>query len=589
MYPIGNGKASLPRAEKRDVDSNFVGCPSPLQPSDCFLAGDVRANEQIALTVFHTIFMREHNRIATQLQALNSKMDDETVFSVTRAIVGAEIQKITYKDYLPIILGQRFFDKAIKPYKQYDPRIDSTIANGFATAAYRFGHSQVRPVLDRLDENFQNISAGPLSLTDAFFNPSQFTTGEGTDPILRGLISKRVRTVDEFLNNILTTLLFKNGNFQMDLASLNIQRGRDHGIPPYMIWKKWATKTCGETSGFQNELTYIRLLQTYGSLDTVDLWVGGLAEEPVPGGLVGATFACIFANTFASIRDGDRFYYENVRSGSNPDAFFTAKQRDEIEKASLSCIICDNSDNIQDIQLNAFRLDQSRVQCSVIPSMNLSVFSTEGQGGQGVQGSCAVKIRSDVQTTRSILFRSESRPSVSGSPSITKNDVRLQPGQSTVCVPFLCPEREQQIQLTISTPEDTLCIQESFLRNFNLPPSRSGPQNVYSADIGTNHIGTNTGAFESITECEPASVYGLYFTCPMSQIQSDEELMHSLEDALAQMESYEKPEEDGKEKLIVLLEEYVQELKEEAKPKQPEHDDEARLLSEVEDALSGHI
>ena len=129
-------------------------------------------------------------------------------------------------------------------------------------------------------------------------------------------------------------------------------------------------RTCGISSEFENQLTFIRLLQTYGSLETVDLWVGGLAEERLPGSLVGATFACIFANTFTALREGDRFYYEN----DDATALFTADQRAAIERASLSRIICDNADNIQEIQRNAFRFDQQRVSCSQIPVVNLNAW-----------------------------------------------------------------------------------------------------------------------------------------------------------------------------------------------------------------------
>ena len=428
-------------------------------------------NEQTALTVFHTVFVREHNRIARELKRLNKRMDDDTVFKLTREIVAAEIQKITYFDYLPIILGHRFFDEIIKSYEDgggYDPRIDPTVPNGFAAAAYRYGHSQIRPVLDRLSESYQDISAGPLGLLDAFFNPSQYAIGGGTDPILRGLISKPVRRIDEFVNSILTTQLF--GSF--DLATLNIQRGRDHGIPPYMVYKKWATRFCGETSDFRNELTYIRLLQTYGSLDTVDLWVGGLAEEPVPGGLVGATFACIFANTFGALRNGDRFYFENVRSDSNPDAFFTATQRNEIRKSSLSHIICDNSDNIHEIQLNAFRLNRRRVQCSRIPSMDLSVFANDYSPtlppptsattlpptSPSPDGLCAMRVGANAQ----IQIESQSYLNVLRH---TERVVKVEEDQE-VCVPFVCPEPGEEVRLTISAaPSPNSCTEVPASRN----------------------------------------------------------------------------------------------------------------------------
>ena len=373
---VGSGGASLPLADSSDVANGFVGCPAPLEPSDCFLGGDIRVNEQTALTVMHTIFVREHNRIAGELQRLNPSLKGDEVFQLARTIVGAEIQKITYFDYLPALIGRRFFNQNIASYQAaggYDPRIDATVPNAFAAAAYRYGHSQIQPVFNRLNENLENISAGPLNLVDAFFNPSQFTISEGTDPLLRGLLTQSARRVDEFVNSVLTTQLFASETSRMDLATLNIQRARDHGIPPYMVWRKWAERVCQfrRTRIFRNELTYIRLLQTYGSLDTVDLWVGGLAERPVFRGLVGPTFACIFANTFGAIRNGDRFYFEN----DNPNAFFTARQRREILRSSLSRIICDTADGINRIRGNAFRLRSPIRRCSQIPGMDLSVFA----------------------------------------------------------------------------------------------------------------------------------------------------------------------------------------------------------------------
>ena len=480
-------------------------------------------------------------------------MSDNAVFKLAREIVAAEEQKITYIDYLPIILGQRYFDKVLKSFEaagSYDPRLDSTIPNAFSAAAFRFGHSQIQPVLDRLDENFQNISAGPLNLVDAFFDPSQFAASGGTDPLLRGLVTKPVREVDEFLNSIITTRLFESDTSRMDLATLNIQRARDHGVQPYIAWKKWAARVCGETSEFRNELTYIRFLQTYGSLDTVDLWVGGLAEEPVPGGLIGATFACIFANTFGPLRNGDRFYFENVKSENNPSAFFTAEQRDEIKKTSLSRIICDNSDNIQEIQPNTFRLDQRRVQCSEIPSMDLSVFVPSII-------LCAMRIR---VTTRIILgsveFVSKSR-FLTGTETIN-GTAEVESGRSSTCVPFLCPAPGKQVELHISTPQDILCDELGRRRNRNLPSNSANfPLFVYEANIGTNHIGRITGAYESVSACESGNTNGLFYECPLSGVQSDESLVHSLEDALAQKQTH----DDKAEKLIALLEEELSQLK----------------------------
>ena len=361
FYLSADGGASLP------VDT--IGLVECMGDQPCFLAGDVRVNEQISLTIMHTIWMREHNRIASSLLEMSPGADPEKVFQTARAIVGAELQKITFKNYVPILLGE----KNLEFYTGYDPSIDPSIPNAFATAAFRFGHSQVNPFFDRLDIDNKPLDIGPLSLIDAFFSPEQYSMSGGTDPILRGLLTSPARKVDEYVNDALTNHLFQSiSSLGLDLASLNVQRGRDHGLPPYSVWKKWAKLECGDSiaSDFENSFTTFQFIRVYASLELVDLWIGGLAERKVPGGLVGPTFACIIAKTFQALRDGDRFYYENHASG-----LFTEEQINAIENTSLSRIICDNSDGIRSIQRDAFRAHpEELVDCSDLPSIDLSLW-----------------------------------------------------------------------------------------------------------------------------------------------------------------------------------------------------------------------
>ena len=98
----------------------------------------------------HTIWLREHNRIANQLLLLNPHWNDDKVFQESRRIVVAEMQHITYNEWLPIILGMKYMDSfGMKPSEAgfnqlYDAEVNPSVTNAFATAAFRFGHSLVQ-------------------------------------------------------------------------------------------------------------------------------------------------------------------------------------------------------------------------------------------------------------------------------------------------------------------------------------------------------------------------------------------------------------------------------------------------------------
>ncbi|CAI8057022.1 Peroxidasin, partial [Geodia barretti] len=210
--------------------------------SQCFLAGDVRANEQVGLTAMHTLFFREHNRVASYLSHLNPHWNQETIFQESRRVVIAEWQNIAYSEYLPTILGP----SGLGDYHGYDPNVNPTIANAFATAAYRFGHGQILPFFNRLNTSYQPEPYGPLQLRHAFFAPHRLLEEGGIDPLLRGFLATpgKKRAPHSGLNSNLTEALFEQAhNISLDLAALNIQRGRDHGLPSYVQWRQFCSKS----------------------------------------------------------------------------------------------------------------------------------------------------------------------------------------------------------------------------------------------------------------------------------------------------------------------------------------------------------
>ena len=218
---------------------------------ECFIAGDVRSNEQKALVSFHSLFLREHNRIARKLKIINNNWDGERVYQETRKIIGAVFQKITYYDYLPVILGPEPLPK----YAGYNSSVNPGVSNSFATAAYRFGHSTIRPEFEQLNNEFESI-APAINLRFMFFN-NTFVQQTGIEPLLFGLIGNFSEGVDRTLSSGIIKHLFERPNSPgQNLAALNIQRSRDHGIPGYNEFRKLFRLTDAMTfNDTKNEIT----------------------------------------------------------------------------------------------------------------------------------------------------------------------------------------------------------------------------------------------------------------------------------------------------------------------------------------------
>ncbi len=321
--------------------------PTGADPLTLFLAGDVRANEQIGLTVMHTLFVREHNRIAALLQQQMPNSTANEIFFLTRRLVGAEMQMITYQEFLPALIGP----DALEDYIGFDFLTNANIINSFSTAAFRFGHSALSPNLLRLDANGNPTAGGPVSLREAFFNPNAFLqSGEDIEPFLRGLATQPHQAIDsKIIDDVRNFLFGAPGAGGMDLAALNIQRGRDHGLPPYNDIRE-ALGLARVTNFAQissNGDVQTRLAAAYNSVNDIDLWVGGLAEDPLvsEGSQLGETFRRLLVIKFMRLRDGDRFWFENDLSQSDLDF---------LGDVSLAKVIRDNTGIDTEISDNVF-------------------------------------------------------------------------------------------------------------------------------------------------------------------------------------------------------------------------------------------
>jgi hypothetical protein len=308
-----------------------------------FFAGDVRANEQIGLTAMHTLFVREHNRIAEEISHKHPDFSDEQVYQVTRKIVGAKIQVITYNEFLPKLLGP----DSIPPYAGYDPSVNPGISNEFSTASYRYGHSQLSANLTLVDKSGINH----VPLREAFFN-NTLIKEKGIDPILHGLAVQRAQEIDNKLVDDVRNFLFgPPGSGGFDLASLNIQRGRDHGLPDYNTVRiAYGLDPVTSFAQITSNTTLTNKLEsTYGNVNKIDLWVGGLAEDHEDDAMVGETIQTILIDQFTRLRDGDRFWYQN-------DQFFIDNKihMKKVNDTSLADIIKHNTHLEGKIQKDVF-------------------------------------------------------------------------------------------------------------------------------------------------------------------------------------------------------------------------------------------
>ncbi|XP_037069335.1 chorion peroxidase-like [Pollicipes pollicipes] len=353
----------------------------------CFKAGDERVNEQVDLVVMHTLWMREHNRLARALHAVNPRWDDERLFQEARRIVAAEMQHITYNEFLPIVIGRRHMQKTklLSPLKSgftnnYDPEISAGITNEFSTAAFRMGHTLIPDNIISMTQFGSKEKVTPLHRTQ--FTPFDLYRRDAFSGLLRGLLEMPSMKFDNAFSKELLGHLFQfEGLFGMDLIALNIQRGRDHGIPPYNKLREiCGLKKATTWSDFASEIdsqTLSKFALLYKSVDDVDLFIGGVSERPVDDALVGPTFRCIITDQFARQKAGDRYFYEEGgQTGS-----FTLDQLAELRKTRLSRIICDNEE-IGWVQPNAMLnpdpVKNPRTACAdptAIPSLDLSKWA----------------------------------------------------------------------------------------------------------------------------------------------------------------------------------------------------------------------
>lgn len=295
-------------SEGKLMPYNVDGLPNLGDSPDLFLGGDIRANENVVLTSLHTLFVREHNRLVERLRSMDGSADDEGLYQLARKIVNAEIQKITYEEFLPSLLGP---SAPAGVQTNYDPNIHPGVANEFSAALFRVGHTLLSSELMVGDDKDGQET---LPLKDAFTNADFIRNNpQNIGRLLRGLSMQMCQQVDHMIVDDVRTFLFLPPPFAvgLDLAALNIQRGRDQGLPVYnRVREAYGLLPATEFSDISsNPTVQDKLAEAYDSVDEVDAWVGGITEDHLEGANVGPLVAAALVDQFTRLRDGDRFFY----------------------------------------------------------------------------------------------------------------------------------------------------------------------------------------------------------------------------------------------------------------------------------------
>lgn len=380
----------------QNPNEDLLPASTQTRPSDCldfrpttkcFVAGDDRINQNPGLMSMQTLFVREHNRIARIIGGMNPTWQDELVFQEARRIVIAQIQHITYNEYLPVLLGAETMKvftlspgKGSDKLNIYAPTVDPRISNEYAASAGRFGHSMVRTDYSRLDGDYKS-TVKSFALRNSYFRANDLYDRQdgGLESIVRGMLVDPLMTVDRWFTTELTQHLFETKNrlkqpFHFDLVSININRGRDHGISGYTTFRTFCglapVNTWEDMANHMDMDEVNTYRQFYSQPQDVDLFLGAVSEFKDGDGLVGPTLKCLLGLQYQSMKFGDRFWYETSQSPGD----FTFGQIMEVRKTSLAKLLCRNMNDTPKIQpmafLSAKKDGNSLVDCRELTDIN---------------------------------------------------------------------------------------------------------------------------------------------------------------------------------------------------------------------------
>lgn len=271
-----------------------------------FASANPMVNYNPYLMAMQTLFLREHNRLCSELVKKHPDWTDEQLYQHARRTVIGLIQSITYNEWLPAMGVE------LGAYNGYDALTNPAISNEFSLAAFKLENTLMNEEILRLDNNGREIPQGHLQMKASLFHPLELVTGGGIEPLFKGMAAQAQQEFDSKMVNDIRNATYEHKSGGLDMAAITIMAGRDRGLGSLNSIRRslglQPYKTFEQINSHGDVVDLLK--KVYSNVDEVDAWVGMVSENRMSDRLFGETTFRIITDQFKRVRDGDRYYYE---------------------------------------------------------------------------------------------------------------------------------------------------------------------------------------------------------------------------------------------------------------------------------------
>jgi peroxidase len=270
---------------------------------------------------------------------------------------------------------------------QYNPKLDFATTSEFtATDMRSIGYSIINGNTSLV---FFNGKQESYRLRDNYFSDKAVADGR-LDALNKGSVTQPMSMPDIYdMDDAIRNYLIKvhppfGPPYGLDMTSIDIMRGRDHGVASYVSFRKFCDSTFSidernsfnslSTGGTMSDTNAQKLSEVNATPQDVDLYVGMLMETPISGSMIGSTGNCIWGREFHNKKFGDRHYFEHEGQPGS----FSPKELSSLKQVALAKILCQNGEEYssQMIQGRVMLLTSRcnpEVEYSSLPDLNLSL------------------------------------------------------------------------------------------------------------------------------------------------------------------------------------------------------------------------